>query len=713
MKIQGAEGMSAENIRDEINRGARVVGYLYCVSVVLMTFKRGTDLRLIKPGHSAAAASWPYTLLTLVLGWWGFPWGPIYSIECLYKNLSGGVDVTDDILRAVTPAPAAASATATSVSSAATPPPLTMPAPAAPRGFNWKAAGLMAGGASLLVIVGVTGYCFYHQQNLTVVLANGLDRPYAVVLNGETHTLRAHGAEMLTLPEGEFTLADAPGSHVVGESQKLRFEIPFFDHLETDKVAIINPDRCAILIDDEVHYYASTATPPASQAPVYTLFANQLSHFIAKPDYVIEPAATSISMPSGTSRVVKHRLELAQPITLSSTLGVLEAKLGYDGVRDHLRLLARQRNDEPLLQTAVGSLHSDDLRALLESRLDERPVAVEWHRYYQNTMQRLFPAEDLEPRYRRYVAAHPEEGALHYLLGRVLDDDAQPPLWRAALAAPSPCAYAHAAIGYDALSEGRFADALAAYDAAKHASVESGGVRHYRQLAYLALGRTAEILPELEAERQKEPFNIELTGREIRYAITAANLAEANRIRADYLKKLSANEASPAQLADAQAFLDAEKSYPSGDLAAYAKALERFPQPFYAFRVAYVRGDLAAAGKIAEKDFAKDVQTHLLLYILAEQQKNASAADRHFAAALAAMPTDDADLRPIAAALGLPHPDAQALCRRHLMLETKRILLTALGLRFPQDRATYFTAARQLNFLPEFPQRTLAAVMAD
>jgi len=38
-----------------------------------------------------------FTLLTLVAGWWGFPWGPIYSVQSIYSNLSGGKDVTKEI----------------------------------------------------------------------------------------------------------------------------------------------------------------------------------------------------------------------------------------------------------------------------------------------------------------------------------------------------------------------------------------------------------------------------------------------------------------------------------------------------------------------------------------------------------------------------------------------------------------------------------------
>lgn len=40
----------------------------------------------------------PYTMLTLFVGWWGIPWGPIYTIMCLATNLGGGKDVTSEVM---------------------------------------------------------------------------------------------------------------------------------------------------------------------------------------------------------------------------------------------------------------------------------------------------------------------------------------------------------------------------------------------------------------------------------------------------------------------------------------------------------------------------------------------------------------------------------------------------------------------------------------
>lgn len=112
MKIQGIEGMSPDQLRFEIQRGAKLVCYHYCVSIVFMSFRRSSAVYFIPAGESALSKGLPWTLLTLAMGWWGIPWGPIFSIQSLIVNLKGGKDLTAEIsasmVRSTAPAPPAA-----------------------------------------------------------------------------------------------------------------------------------------------------------------------------------------------------------------------------------------------------------------------------------------------------------------------------------------------------------------------------------------------------------------------------------------------------------------------------------------------------------------------------------------------------------------------------------------------------------------------------
>ena len=97
MQILGIQGMSDDQVNFEVAQGARFVYFTYCFSVLIMTFKRSSDVFFIRAGESRVAKGLPYVLLTLLVGWWGIPWGPIWTIGCIAKDLSGGEDVTAKI----------------------------------------------------------------------------------------------------------------------------------------------------------------------------------------------------------------------------------------------------------------------------------------------------------------------------------------------------------------------------------------------------------------------------------------------------------------------------------------------------------------------------------------------------------------------------------------------------------------------------------------
>lgn len=110
MKLVGMEGMTDQEIRLELQRGARFVVYQYCISILVMTFKRPSNICFVRAGESRVTKGLPFVLLSLVLGWWGIPWGPIWTISTTVTNLSGGRDVTTEVLASTMRAPQPAGA---------------------------------------------------------------------------------------------------------------------------------------------------------------------------------------------------------------------------------------------------------------------------------------------------------------------------------------------------------------------------------------------------------------------------------------------------------------------------------------------------------------------------------------------------------------------------------------------------------------------------
>ncbi len=101
MKIKGLEGITGAQLQAELQQGARFVVFQYCISIVVLTFKRGSGIYFIRPGESAIGKGLIYTFISLLLGWWGIPWGPIWTIQSLIVNFKGGKDVTAEVVAAL------------------------------------------------------------------------------------------------------------------------------------------------------------------------------------------------------------------------------------------------------------------------------------------------------------------------------------------------------------------------------------------------------------------------------------------------------------------------------------------------------------------------------------------------------------------------------------------------------------------------------------
>jgi len=96
--IPGAGTMTPHEIKAAVDAGARFVFFQFCISALVITFKRPSPIYFLQPGEGTFVRQLPFTLISLVGGWWGIPWGPIWTISTTITNLSGGKDVTHEIL---------------------------------------------------------------------------------------------------------------------------------------------------------------------------------------------------------------------------------------------------------------------------------------------------------------------------------------------------------------------------------------------------------------------------------------------------------------------------------------------------------------------------------------------------------------------------------------------------------------------------------------
>ena len=97
MRIKGIDAMTPEQVDALLAAGGRFVFYEYCISVLIITLRRPTAVVLLRPGELGIVRGLPYVVLSLLLGWWGIPWGIIYTPLTVLTNLAGGRDVTPEI----------------------------------------------------------------------------------------------------------------------------------------------------------------------------------------------------------------------------------------------------------------------------------------------------------------------------------------------------------------------------------------------------------------------------------------------------------------------------------------------------------------------------------------------------------------------------------------------------------------------------------------
>ena len=67
--------------------------FYFTISVGIVSMKCPTQY-FVGQYESSGMRSLKYTVLSLLFGWWGFPWGIVYTIQSVKRNISGGDIIT-------------------------------------------------------------------------------------------------------------------------------------------------------------------------------------------------------------------------------------------------------------------------------------------------------------------------------------------------------------------------------------------------------------------------------------------------------------------------------------------------------------------------------------------------------------------------------------------------------------------------------------------
>lgn len=102
MEIKNIDGLRVSQIRDMVQQGGKFVVFPYTVSFILVTLRRSSDIYFIKADENTIKYSYGFVLLNLIIGWWGIPWGPIYTIGAAYHHIIGGKNLTQEVMSHLT-----------------------------------------------------------------------------------------------------------------------------------------------------------------------------------------------------------------------------------------------------------------------------------------------------------------------------------------------------------------------------------------------------------------------------------------------------------------------------------------------------------------------------------------------------------------------------------------------------------------------------------
>lgn len=99
--MRGFRPLFGEELRTRLGQGARCVRFEFCFSLVFVTVRRQSEVHLTNSWHQRYLRGLGYSVLTLLFGPWGVPWGLFWTPWAIWVNVSGGVDCTAAVLAAL------------------------------------------------------------------------------------------------------------------------------------------------------------------------------------------------------------------------------------------------------------------------------------------------------------------------------------------------------------------------------------------------------------------------------------------------------------------------------------------------------------------------------------------------------------------------------------------------------------------------------------
>lgn len=400
------------------------------------------------------------------------------------------------------------------------------------RKVNWVVVGAIL----LIAAVIALGVNEYTRRHRTLYIVNGFDKPATVTIDGYGETV-VERMDPVVLPEGKYH------AHITGPvDQTVDFQITtgYFDRWGGTPAWLLNVGGAALLEERHGHYRADNPPPE----DIDFIFGQTFTMF-PQMDYPFQELPHSTELDSSQSEKTLTNLRISRNKPIDTVAYLAENGRTEEAIRLAQWDLNLHPDDLQMLYVYSGMAAQEPAHArfinFLRDGLSRRPVAVEWHRIYQENMETTPDgAASLRAAYDGMLQKEPANSALLYLRGRIAKDRQEGlDFFNRALKEDPKNAYAHFALGYDAMARGEWQEALPLLS---HAVEYGGDVPSFRESLQddrFATKDFAAAENEARSHLQQNPFdgNAEL---DLVLALVAeSRAAEAQQAVTEYENRLA------------------------------------------------------------------------------------------------------------------------------------------------------------------------------
>ncbi|NMB32925.1 MAG: hypothetical protein GX992_01620 [Clostridium sp.] len=360
-------------------------------------------------------------------------------------------------------------------------------------------------------------------------------------------------------------------------------------------------------------------------------------------------------------------------------------------------MLACEPDDDKYIYPYLSFLDKDDAIEFLKTRLDERPILVNWHRVYQTYMETFRSSHDLEEEYSGYLKKESGNNALHYLLSRILTDPKRAKeLLLKSIKGNEPCPYGYYGLAYQELSDGDFEQALYYAKKAVEASPKHETFNYILEAAMLAQKEYMPLVEKKRLEQEMYPYNGELVEQEICLLCGLGDIEGAKEAISKYVEFLKSEDEETAAVWDT--YLKGVIAYCLGDLAEYGASIREIDNPFYAFENAFINKKFNDAFQIADENNL--VGLYYLLLYLAQNNPGSDVLETAIDMYKAGDATDRLVADYLSGKKDFVLDDVKSIV---ILPQEKCVIMATFGKLYEEYQEELYAFARKLNYGTSFP----------